>query len=83
MQTCFFHCTDGYELHLDREGADALAEDETRSQASASARNVMRKFGVGLDYSEWVVAIYNDRGEQINTITFADLELVEALPLAA
>jgi hypothetical protein len=70
MPKLHFHCTDGRDLVLDREGVEEVAEASLLWLASRAAARLMSKLPDYDGWSEWVVAVHDDHGRQFETVPF-------------
>jgi hypothetical protein len=75
MTRYFFHATDGYSVVLDRAGRHLFGRDLDAVCADVAAE-VRARFGSLADLSDWVIAVHDDLGEGVATISFADLAAV-------
>ena len=65
----FFHCSDGVDLVLDREGSEIEASDVLWSAVRAAAR-LMRALPSYDDWSAWTVSVHDERGSLVETVPF-------------
>jgi hypothetical protein len=74
-----FHCTDGRELKLDRRGR-LTSNDDLEPLARSAMRRVMGERGADYPqpiWSDWLVCVHNEFGEQVAVIPFRREELEE------
>ena len=69
----FFHATDGDRLEIDRAGRRLTGDASATAAAAQVARATVQRFGPGLDWSDWIVAVYDDAGRQMDVLPFAEL----------
>ena len=69
MAKYFFHCTDGIDLALDRDGIDC-SDDDILAEAQAASRRMMRALPASFDWSGWMVCVYDDKGRQVGAEPF-------------
>ena len=62
MAIHYFHCTDGFDLILDREGRETGAVQDTISTAREVAGEIMRAVPSYREWDNWAVHIYDDAG---------------------
>jgi hypothetical protein len=70
MSKHHFHCTDGRDFVLDREGTEEVVETNLLWLASQTAARLMSELPDFDGWSEWVVAIYDEQGRQVETVPF-------------
>jgi hypothetical protein len=70
MPKLHFHCTDGRDLVLDREGVEVVAETNLLWLASRAAARLMSELPEYDGWSEWVVAVHDERGCLLETVPF-------------
>jgi hypothetical protein len=70
MPKYHFHCTDGCDLVLDRKGLEVVAETDLLWLASRAATRLMRELPEYDGWSEWVVAVHDERGRLLETVPF-------------
>jgi hypothetical protein len=69
MSRVFFHCSDGYDLVIDREGIEADESDILWCSIQAAER-LMRSLPHYEEWASWVVAVHDERGCLIDTVPF-------------
>ena len=83
MTIHYFHCTDGVDLVVDREGQDISGARELASSAKAAAEAVMQAVPSYEEWEAWAVYVYNERG-QVAIVPFLpgleDAKPTRALP---
>jgi len=67
-----FHCTDGHDLVVDLRGRRIPTVALMRVHAEQVALNLMAS-GAGLDWSEWYVEVYDERGHAVLANAFAEV----------
>jgi|SRR3954447_13069649 hypothetical protein len=83
MSKYHFHCTDGRDFVLDGEGVEIVAEGDLLWLASRAAARLISELPDFDGWSEWVVAIYDEHGHQLDTVPFvhgaewADAEIAQ------
>src|SRR3712207_1343580 len=70
MAVYFFHCTDGFDLVLDRVGQNTRSRSEMRLKARRIAEGLAGKLSDSLDWSGWVVSVQNRKGRLIEVVPF-------------
>jgi hypothetical protein len=70
MAIHYFHCTDGFDLILDREGRETGAVQDTISAAREVAGEIMRAVPSYREWDNWAVHIYDDAGP-LEVVPFA------------
>jgi hypothetical protein len=65
----FFHCTDGCDFLIDREGVEADGLDILWC-AIREAERLMRSLPEYEEWANWLVAVHDERGCQIDTVPF-------------
>jgi hypothetical protein len=63
MTIHYFHCTDGVDLIVDREGRDISGPRELAFSAKAAAEAVMQAVPSYEEWEAWAVYVYNERGQ--------------------
>ena len=63
MTIHYFHCTDGVDLIVDREGRDISGPRELACSAKAAAEVVMQAVPSYEEWEAWAVYVYNERGQ--------------------
>lgn len=61
MLKYYFHCSDGYDLVVDREGRE-LGESDLLWIALDAAARLMSELQTYDGWADWVVAIHDERG---------------------
>ena len=69
MSRVFFHCSNGYDLVIDREGIEADESDILWCSIQAAER-LMRSLPHYEEWASWVVAVHDERGCLIDTVPF-------------
>ena len=70
MTAYYFHCTDGYELILDRAGRRIRSPHQAELVAYTVAGRVMRAVREGVDWSRWLVSIQDETGSMVAVVPF-------------
>ena len=73
MRVYHFHCTDGYDLVIDKRGKKLRSDADIEAQARAVARRVMGERRSGAApwlWAGWLVCVHDDIGEQVAVISF-------------
>lgn len=70
MSVHYFHCTDGADLIVDRDGRDADG-DELIGRAREVAGEIMRAVPAFTEWGAWAVHVY-DAGGEVAIVPFAD-----------
>jgi hypothetical protein len=65
----YFHCSDGFDLILDREGIEVEGSDVLwwALRAAALLMNTLPSYD---GWSAWTVAVHNERGSLVETVPF-------------
>lgn len=71
MGVHYFHCTDGVDLIIDRQGRDARADRDVVLRARKVAAEIMRSVPAYGDWDDWSVHVYDERGE-LEIVPFPD-----------
>ena len=66
-----FHCTDGADLIIDREGRVTAGLDEVYGAAREAAERLVRALPSYADWSNWMVCIYDELG-QVDVVPFPE-----------
>jgi hypothetical protein len=75
----YFHCGDGVDLVLDREGIEIAASDVLWWALRAAVR-LMSALPSYDDWSAWTVSVHNERGSLIESVPFpASMDRRDAL----
>ena len=69
MSRFYFHCSDGVDLVLDREGIEIDASDVLLSPLRAAER-LFRALPSYDDWSAWTVSVHDERGSLVETLPF-------------
>jgi hypothetical protein len=70
MAIHYFHCTDGVDLILDREGRETKAVQDTITAAHDVADEIMRAVPAYREWDNWAVHIYDEAGP-LDVVPFA------------
>jgi hypothetical protein len=70
MPAYYFHCTDGYELILDRAGRRMRSRRHAELVAHTVAGRVMQAVREGVDWSRWLVTIQDETGSMVAVVPF-------------
>lgn len=70
MQAYYFHCTDGYDLILDRSGRRVRSRRSAELVAYTIAGRVMRTAPGGTDWSRWLVTVQDQSGSMVTVVPF-------------
>lgn len=70
MSVHYFHCSDGLDLVLDRAGHRARSKRERLFRAYSVAERLMRGTSTDVDWSRWVVSVYDRKGTMIDLVPF-------------
>ena len=62
MAIHYFHCTDGFDLVLDRQGRETAAFGDAIFTAREVAAEMMRAVPSYREWDNWAVHIYDDSG---------------------
>jgi hypothetical protein len=65
----YFHCSDGSDLIIDREGVEVYGSDVLWWALRAAAR-LMSALPTYDGWSAWTVAVHNERGSLVETVPF-------------
>jgi len=65
----YFHCSDGSDLVVDREGIE-VTESEVLWSALRTAARLMSQLPSYDGWADWIVAVHDERGLLIDTIPF-------------
>lgn len=82
MAIHYFHCSDGVDLILDREGREVSGTRELGRYARDAAEGVMRAVPSYDDWESWAVYVYGERG-QVAVVPFLpglEGEIVSSVP---
>jgi hypothetical protein len=71
MSIHYFHCTDGIDLILDRDGHETAGYRETTAWARLVAARIMRAVPTYDEWAGWAVHVYDAHG-QVEIIPFED-----------
>src|SRR3954465_2889963 len=69
MSRFYFHCSDGVDLVLDREGIEIEASDVLLSALRAAER-LIRALPCYDDWPAWTVSVHDERGSLVETLPF-------------
>ena len=69
MSRFYFHCSDGVDLVLDREGVEIEASDVLGLALRAAARLISALPSYD-DWSAWTVSVHDERGSLVETLPF-------------
>ena len=69
MPRFYFHCSDGVDLVLDREGVEIEASDVLRWAVRAAER-LIRALPSYDDWPAWTVSVHDERGSLVETLPF-------------
>lgn len=72
MAVHYFHCTDGVDLVVDRQGREARAHHEAIAGARIVAAELMRAVPGYDEWQNWSVYVYDARGE-VEIVPFHDV----------
>jgi len=79
MPRFYFHCSDGVDLLLDREGVESEASDVLWLGMRAAER-LIRALPSYDDWPAWTVSVHDERGSLVETLPFpADTHRRDAL----
>ena len=70
MSIHHFHCTDGVDLVVDRQGSETLAYADMINRAQRVASDLMRAVPTYDEWADWAVHVYDAHG-QVAIIPFA------------
>jgi hypothetical protein len=70
MPRYHMHLTDGVDLMLDRLGAEIADEEQLERAAFGSALALMRSVPRHREWSGWIVAVHDEDGFQVDTLSF-------------
>lgn len=63
MALHYFHCTDGVDLVLDRQGREASGLRDVHGRARAVAADIMQAVPSYDEWETWAVHVYDERGQ--------------------
>src|SRR4051812_26133781 len=66
------HCTNGVDFVVDKVGVDMADYENLARVAFGSALGLMRSLPSYRDWASWVVAVHDEDGYQVDTISFPD-----------
>jgi hypothetical protein len=69
MLKYYFHCSDGSDLLVDREGIE-ITESEVLWSALRTAARLMSELPSYDGWADWVVAVHDERGSLVDTVPF-------------
>jgi len=72
MAIHYFHCTDGFDLILDRNGRETRAVQDAIAEAHEVAGEIMRAVPSYGEWDNWAVHIYDEAGP-LEVVPFAGL----------
>ena len=78
MPSFFFHCTDGVDTVLDRLGTELSDDEDLRPLAFGSALQLMRSLPSYGEWADWIVAVYDEGGFQVQTVAFPNVRIAES-----
>lgn len=67
----YFHCTDGADLIVDRQGREAREADGVLGRAREVAAEIMRAVPAFREWENWAVHVYDAQGE-VAIVPFAE-----------
>lgn len=70
MPAYYFHCTDGYDLILDRAGRRMRSRRSAEIVAYTVAGRVMRSAREAVDWSRWLVTVQDETGSLVAVVPF-------------
>jgi len=71
MLHLYFHCAGSDGVHLDRRGIEIVSLAEARDHAIAVAQSVMASaYGI-VDFSNWIIFVADEEGEEVLLVPFA------------
>jgi hypothetical protein len=76
----YFHCSDGSDFVVDREGLEVQGSDVLWCALRAAAR-LMNALPTYDGWSAWTVSVHNERGSLVETVPFPHVHGSEALCL--
>ena len=79
MSIHHFHCTDGRDMILDPRGRRVEDEEVELCARLAAGRLMSRLPGYG-EWSNWIVAVYDEDGRSVATVPFPDGPAPETRP---
>ncbi|HEY8566571.1 MAG TPA: hypothetical protein VIL65_13790 [Beijerinckiaceae bacterium] len=74
MWHIYFHCTNGSDLILDESGQDIEDDSDRTLYAASRVIAVQKRHPEIIDWSDWMVAMHDQYGSQIDTTTFEEIE---------
>ena len=69
----YFHCTNGRELAIDREGVAMRSEDRVRSHAAKVVQDAVASCDGSFDWSGWMVDVHDANGRRVMLLDFAEI----------
>jgi hypothetical protein len=72
MARYHLHFTDGFDLVLDRTGTEIPDDESVQRVAFGSALGLMRSLPTYRDWAQWVVAVHDADGFQVDVVPFPD-----------
>ncbi len=70
MPVHYFHCTNGTDLILDRDGHRTRSEEEVEPTAFQVAGQLMQRAPGLVDWSEWLVSVQDRKGSMVVVVPF-------------
>ena len=70
MPRFYFHCSDGVDLVLDREGVEIEASDVLWLGMRAAERLIRAALPSYDDWPAWTVSVHDERGSLVETLPF-------------
>jgi hypothetical protein len=70
MAVHFFHCTDGFDVVLDRVGQNTRGKRDVHLRACLVANRMMASVPPDMDWSKWVVSVQDRKGMMVEVIPF-------------
>jgi len=70
MAAYYFHCTDGYDLIVDRRGRRFRSIEAAERMAYAVAGAMMQGAPGSFDWSRWLVSVMDESGSLVAVVPF-------------
>ncbi len=70
MPVHFFHCTNGTEIILDRQGRRARSKRQVEPLALQVAGELMQRGPPRIDWADWLVSVQDRKGSMVAVVPF-------------